>query len=245
MWRSFPSVVTTCSDNISALSPSYPREFQTATAVDHEPRTRSHASYAAPTSTMDRELEINLILFRIKIRFPSSKYTKSPETDCATLSRSSSDWEFYKMNNTATRRPFTLTKSYAALNFICDLEDNDATEHVEDIEDDYCVPHEAEALDNYNLPENATSEDIYELVDTLPMPGRVPDSRVASESTAGETSVTSVPATASGEPVTPRYHPAHTTHRSVTNKLPLPPRGSWHRPPSPPPRYTSNIKIIF
>ena len=45
------------------------------------------------------------------------------------------------MNNTATRRPFTLTKSYAALNFICDLENNAADEENNiEKEDDYCVP---------------------------------------------------------------------------------------------------------
>ena len=69
----------------------------------------------------------------------------------ATLSRSASDWEFFKMNNKETRRPFTLTKSYAALNFTCELEDQ--SERVcractspsgEACDDDYCLPHTPE-----------------------------------------------------------------------------------------------------
>ena len=51
------------------------------------------------------------------------------------------------MNNTGTRRPFTLTKSYAALNFICDLENNATDEKIEtEKEDDYCVPHCQEVI---------------------------------------------------------------------------------------------------
>ena len=53
------------------------------------------------------------------------------------------------MNNTATRRPFTLTKSYAALNFICDLENNAANEENDiEKEDDYCVPVCPEVITN-------------------------------------------------------------------------------------------------
>ena len=68
----------------------------------------------------------------------------------ATLSRSASDWEFFKMNNNKeTRRPFTLTKSYAALNFICELEDQSqrvcTSPSGEEVDDDYCLPHTPEA----------------------------------------------------------------------------------------------------
>ena len=66
--------------------------------------------------------------------------SEKPKT-FATLSRSASDWEFYKMNNTASRRPFTLTKSYAALNFISDLEDSAEDEENLVEEDNYCLPH--------------------------------------------------------------------------------------------------------
>ena len=101
---------------------------------------------------MDRELEINLLLFRIKIRFPAyvtrPKYPEKSQT-YATLSRSASDWEFYKMNNTASRRPFTLTKSYAALNFICDLEDSVEDEESVEEEDNYCSPHVPEVYLRY------------------------------------------------------------------------------------------------
>ena len=67
----------------------------------------------------------------------------------ATLSRSASDWEFFKMNNNKeTRRPFTLTKSYAALNFICALEDQSqrvcTSPSGEESDDDYCLPHTPE-----------------------------------------------------------------------------------------------------
>ena len=67
----------------------------------------------------------------------------------ATLSRSASDWEFFKMNNNKeTRRPFTLTKSYAALNFICELEDQSqrvsTSPSGEERDDDYCLPHTPE-----------------------------------------------------------------------------------------------------
>ena len=65
----------------------------------------------------------------------------------ATLSRSASDWEFFKMNN-QTRRPFTLTKSYAALNFICELEDQSqrvcTSPSGEECDDEYCLPHTPE-----------------------------------------------------------------------------------------------------
>ena len=92
---------------------------------------------------MDRELEINLIFLKIKIRVPR---LGSSEHE-ATLSRSASDWEFFKMNNKETRRPFTLTKSYAALNFICELEDQSrvcSSPRGEEEEEDYCLPHISE-----------------------------------------------------------------------------------------------------
>ena len=87
---------------------------------------------------MERELEINLLFLKIRIRFPVLlKSAPAP----ATLSRCASDWEFYKMAS-GGRRPFTLTKSYAALNFICDLEHGTDTEmEPEQPEDDYCLPH--------------------------------------------------------------------------------------------------------
>ena len=93
---------------------------------------------------MDRELEINLIFLKIKIRVPRMGSFEQE----ATLSRSASDWEFFKMNNKETRRPFTLTKSYAALNFICELEDQSqrvcTSPSGEDDDDDYCLPHTPE-----------------------------------------------------------------------------------------------------
>ena len=48
--------------------------------------------------------------------------------------------------NTITRRPFTLTKSYAALNFISELENNVAADEIEDDDDFYCLPHVAEVI---------------------------------------------------------------------------------------------------
>ena len=90
---------------------------------------------------MDRELEINLIFLKIKIRVPRLGSSEQEST----LSRSASDWEFFKMNNTKTRRPFTLTKSYAALNFICELEDETRVcTSPSGEEDDYCLPHTPE-----------------------------------------------------------------------------------------------------
>ena len=49
-------------------------------------------------------------------------------------------------NDTNTRRPFTLTKSYAALNFISELENNVAADDIEDDDDFYCLPHVAEVI---------------------------------------------------------------------------------------------------
>lgn len=93
---------------------------------------------------MDREIELNLILFRVKIKLPSVKTAKEEEPKTLSRSASASDWEFFKMNyNSDTRRPFTLTKSYAALNFICELENNVAQEESEE-DDDYCLPHSDE-----------------------------------------------------------------------------------------------------
>ena len=98
---------------------------------------------------MEREIELNLILFRVKIKFPatSKQSSRCSDADDRTLSRSASDWEFFKMNNdTNTRRPFTLTKSYAALNFISELENNVAADEIED-DDFYCLPHVAEVVE--------------------------------------------------------------------------------------------------
>merc|ERR1712203_436748 len=68
-------------------------------------------------TAMERQLEINLIFFRIKIRFLA--ITKhQPDT----LSRSASDWEFYKMKAERTRPGRSFTKSHLMLDLIADLE---------------------------------------------------------------------------------------------------------------------------
>ena len=102
---------------------------------------------------MEREMEINLLFLKIRIRFPvllkSAPVFPAPAP--ATLSRCASDWEFYKMAS-GGRRPFTLTKSYAALNFICDLEHGTDTEQEpEQPEDDYCLPHVPEVCNKLNI----------------------------------------------------------------------------------------------
>ena len=131
----------------------------------------------------ERQIELNLLLFRVKIRFPQKNKTNSyAECENFTLSRSASDWEFHKMHRAGPSKNI-LTKSQHNISNKCKLEDF------------YNVPEEIKVIfffffykllifvnfnffqesENYNLPENSTSEAIYELIDTLPMPDRKQD----------------------------------------------------------------------
>merc|ERR1712226_865186 len=77
-------------------------------------------------TAMERQLEINLIFFKIKIRFPA--ITKHQQD---TLSRTASDWEFYRMKSERTRPRRSFTKSHLMLDLIADLE-NVGNSKVED-----------------------------------------------------------------------------------------------------------------
>merc|ERR1711953_1144826 len=157
-------------------------------------------------TAMERQLEINLVFFKIKIRFPAIIKHQND-----TLSRTASDWEFYKMKSERTRPGRSFTKSHLMLDLIADLENNANSEveeegevyheleenvevkSLEELQEHYSQIKNSEMSEDYQLPENCTSEDIYELVETLQLPSRVP--------------------------------------------LPLPPRYKFSPPPSPPPRY--------
>ena len=71
----------------------------------------------------ERQIELNLLLFRVKIRFPQkNKSNKTSECENFTLSRSASDWEFHKMNRAVSKR-CSVAKSQYNIPQKCELED--------------------------------------------------------------------------------------------------------------------------